>query len=121
MTNPLKQVDAYAAQDRWFELDPNMGTGSSRDECAPKAFDALRAVLGVHRPHENGSLTCVGCSEREDTYDDIPWPCPTIHAITAALGEQPARPQPKPTTRNSIVGNVTGTVIQANRVGELRF
>lgn len=44
---PLEQLDAYAAQDRWFKHDPKIGTGDTRDECAPKAFDALRAVLDI--------------------------------------------------------------------------
>lgn len=55
------------------------------ESMAPLAFAALRAVLNLHRQHENGSLTCIECSEREDTYDDIPWPCPTVTAITTAL------------------------------------
>lgn len=59
--------------------------GLSHEQHAPKAFAALRAVLDLHQPHGNGSLTCVECSEREDTYDDIPWPCPTVTAITTAL------------------------------------
>ncbi|MFD5245038.1 hypothetical protein ACFWIW_10865 [Amycolatopsis sp. NPDC058340] len=81
----LEQVDTYAAQDRWFELNPNIGTGNTRDECAPKAFDALREVLKIHREHESVDGTCVGCSERAESYDDIPYPCPTVTAITTVL------------------------------------
>lgn len=62
------------------------------EHMAPLAFAALRAVLDLHydRKMWNGSDnvpsgTCNACSEREDTYDDIPWPCPTVRAITTAL------------------------------------
>lgn len=39
---PLEALDAYAEQS-------NRGA-ISRDGCAPKAFDALRAVLDIHQP-----------------------------------------------------------------------
>lgn len=59
--------------------------GRPAGHLGPRAFAALRAVLDLHRQHDSLDGTCVGCSEREDTYDDIPWPCPTVTAITAAL------------------------------------
>lgn len=82
MTDPRELIDAYANQGAAWDED---GQKVSRWLCAERAFAALRAVVGIHKPHESGDVTCVGCSTRADTYDDIPWPCPTVHAITKAL------------------------------------
>ncbi|MEA5366070.1 hypothetical protein VA596_41540 [Amycolatopsis sp., V23-08] len=53
---------------------------------------AVVAVLDLHCDREvwDGkqmvpSGTCAACSEREDTYDDIPYPCATVRAIATAL------------------------------------
>jgi hypothetical protein len=54
-------------------------------EYAARWAAALRVVLDLHREHESGDGTCVGCSERAETYDDIPWPCPAVTAIMTAL------------------------------------
>lgn len=81
MIDPRELADAYATEVVWGgydECEPREGN-------SPKAFAALRAVLDLHRQHESLDATCVECSEREDTYDDMPWPCPTVHAITTAL------------------------------------
>jgi hypothetical protein len=88
MTEPRAVLEAYAAQ----PYTDGAGGSQTRAECAPGAIAAMRAVLDLHhdRPSWNGtehvpSGTCNACSEREDTYDDIPWPCPTVRAITTAL------------------------------------
>lgn len=85
MTDPRALLDAYAGS--WTDPDGECDhdCNDNRGRLAPKAFVALRAVLDLHQPHANGSLTCVECSECEDTYDDVPWPCPTVTAITTAL------------------------------------
>lgn len=89
MTTPRVALNAYAVG---HEAGAIGCRGFNRRDHAPAAFAALRAVLDLHhdRPSWNGtehvpSGTCNACSEREDTYDDIPWPCPTVLAITNAL------------------------------------
>lgn len=61
------------------------GAEYSADTIEPRTFAALRAVLAVHRQHESLDRTCVGCSDRGETYDDVPWPCPTVRAVVEAL------------------------------------
>lgn len=88
MTDPRALLDAYAEV-------PNMNViplPFTPRSMAPLAFAALSAVLDLHhdRPSWDGkktvpSGTCNECSEREDTYDNIPWPCQTVKAITTAL------------------------------------
>lgn len=48
---------------------------------------ALRAVLALHRPlNDLGSPPCSSCLGDEDGESTfVPWPCPTVRAITAAL------------------------------------
>lgn len=88
MTDPRAALEAYGGETA-------MKVGAIpvfRGEQAPKAFAALGFVLDLH--HDRAvwdgtrmvaSGTCNECSEREDTYDDIPWPCLTVRAITTAL------------------------------------
>jgi hypothetical protein len=78
-------LDVYAAGAPEVENGHNVFARVVREKAAPEAFTALRAVLDVHHQHKSNDGTCVGCSEGDDTYDDIPWRCPTVRAITAAL------------------------------------
>lgn len=88
MTDPRALLDVYAQV-------PNLNViplPFTPEHCAPLAFTALRSVLDLHRdrPMWDGtrnvpSGTCAECSEREDTYDDIPWPCLTVRAIANTL------------------------------------
>ena len=53
----------------------------------PAAVAALRAVADLHQPDAcwMDRLDCGACS----SYDEcVQWPCPTITAITEALGEE---------------------------------
>ena len=50
------------------------------------ATAALRAVLDLHKPR-NGHDDCGHCVDPADAHWGIPWPCPTVRAVTAALGE----------------------------------
>ena len=53
----------------------------------PAAVAALRAVADLHQPDTcwMDRLDCGACS----SYDEcVQWPCPTITAITEALGEE---------------------------------
>ena len=53
----------------------------------PQAVAALRAVADLHQPDTcwMDRLDCGACS----SYDEcVQWPCPTITAITEALGEE---------------------------------
>jgi len=86
VTDPRQMLDEIAAQTAMFSM------ATRADEKYPTVFTALRAILDLHHDRRswNGtehvpSGTCNACSEREDTYDDIPWPCPTVRAITTAL------------------------------------
>lgn len=48
---------------------------------------ALRAVLDLHKPEKftDSEDTCSGCDI--GTLDPPTWPCPTVRAVQAALGE----------------------------------
>ena len=53
----------------------------------PQAVAALRAVVDLHQPDVCwiDRLDCGACS----SYDEcVQWPCPTVAAITEALGEE---------------------------------
>ena len=52
----------------------------------PRLVAALRAVLDLHKPR-NGNDDCGHCVNPADAHWGIPWPCPTVRAIEAALGE----------------------------------
>lgn len=61
------------------------------DEWAPTSTrsKAIRAVLDLHQPKQQGTLTpwhvrCVECSMQEVTW--INYPCPTVQAIATCLG-----------------------------------
>lgn len=68
--------------------------GFDRDETAPKAFAALRAILDLHKPEApppghswvsgGAAPHCEGCSTG-DPYLDPEWPCDTVTLIVAAL------------------------------------
>lgn len=85
--------------------DPSPATGEESDYMvlayhAPAMVAALRAVLDRH-PMGKASVIeytasgevehCLGCRGAHgiahDEYGLVPWPCPTVRAIEAALGE----------------------------------
>jgi hypothetical protein len=75
--NARELLDAYADEAcTHLAVAPN-SAGEEREEFAPKAFAALRAVLDLHSPDNGMSAFCNGC--------DFPFPCPTVRAITTAL------------------------------------
>lgn len=76
MSDPRQLVDTYAAKTEW---SAESGADISREEEAPKAFAALRAVLDVHG-RAGGGLWLAFCEE-----DEQDWPCPTVQAIISAL------------------------------------
>ena len=47
-------------------------------------FDALRAVVELHKPHNEDSKYCAGC-EVDDPWYWNEYPCPTIQAIEKEL------------------------------------
>lgn len=119
VTDPRALLDAYAAEEIWGGYDAKF----PREEEAPKAFAALRAVLDRHQPeparanaarvgglcilcslyglgkptrvvvengrewheHPSDSPTCTECCADENDTAGVPWPCPTVQDITAAL------------------------------------
>lgn len=63
-----------------------------REDVSTKAFAALRAVLDIHKPEPTKFttgvfLTCKHC-DTGDPYCTVSqdWPCPTVQAVTKALG-----------------------------------
>lgn len=78
MTGPRELLDAYAGDEvcdcEWVHHV------TERVNAAPKAFAALRAVLGLHKP-DAYNRWCEHCAEHEM----VPWPCPTVQAITNVL------------------------------------
>ena len=60
----------------------------------PQALNALQAVLKIHAPidalnvrYRGGRLqqVCTGCGTDDGNWNQ--WPCPTVRAITDAIGE----------------------------------
>ena len=51
------------------------------------ATAALCAVLDLHKPR-NGHDDCGHCVDPADAHWGIPWPCPTVLAVEAAIGEE---------------------------------
>lgn len=76
MTDPRELLDAYGREETrhdWITPD--------REDQAPKAFAALRAVLDLHSPMLASAPWCMAC-----TGDDIEsWPCPTVQNIIREL------------------------------------
>lgn len=57
-----------------------------RESYAPAAFAALRAVLDLHPEvvlTDYNEHICLHCSD--DRQHNVPWPCPTVQAVTVAL------------------------------------
>ena len=57
------------------------------DVDAPAMLAALRAVLDLHKPR-NGNDDCGHCVNPAGAHWGIPWPCPTVRVVEAALGEE---------------------------------
>lgn len=89
MPDPRELLDAYAAIRTIAPLessDPPDEHGDYRAELsdiAPKTFAALRAVLDLHSPDDDGRY-CIECGV-DVSENEIPWPCDTVQAITTAL------------------------------------
>ena len=71
----------------WLDnLTGGMKWGPPTEEDVLAMAAALRAVADLHRPDACWAdrLDCGACS----SYDEcVQWPCPTITAVTEALGE----------------------------------
>ena len=50
---------------------------------------ALRAVVELHKPMRlpDGDVDCSVCENTNSHWSGVPYPCPTIQAITNRLGE----------------------------------
>ncbi|GAA1030769.1 MULTISPECIES: hypothetical protein [Amycolatopsis] len=86
MTDPRELIDTYAAETDFYRGD----LLDDREHEAPKAFDALRAVLDLHKPEDTDpdvdpgkTYCCTGCLDAYGDYRD--YPCATVRAITKAL------------------------------------
>lgn len=113
MSDPRELLDAYASEFRYYlpmsPLSPEgaRGPAKSREDVAPKAFAALRAVLDLHpagyaegepeygyhwqTAQPSGHMVEVRNAEPNKPYycercQEF-WPCETAQAITAALEE----------------------------------
>ena len=53
------------------------------------AYGALRAVVELHKPMRlpDGDVDCSVCENTNSHWSGVPYPCPTIQAITNRLGE----------------------------------
>ena len=51
--------------------------------------NALRAVVELHKPMRlpDGDVDCSVCENTNSHWSGVPYPCPTIQAITNRLGE----------------------------------
>ena len=51
--------------------------------------DALHAVVELHKPMRlpDGDVDCSVCENTNSHWSGVPYPCPTIQAITNRLGE----------------------------------
>lgn len=56
------------------------------DVDAPAMLAALRAVLDLHVEHPDTGK-CDECTVAPYSVHSVPWPCPTVRAVEAALGE----------------------------------
>ena len=54
-----------------------------------KHISALRAVVELHKPMRlpDGDVDCSVCENTNSHWSGVPYPCPTIQAITNRLGE----------------------------------
>lgn len=54
-----------------------------------KAWVSLRAVVELHKPMRlpDGDVDCSVCENTNSHWSGVPYPCPTIQAITNRLGE----------------------------------
>lgn len=81
MTDPRALLDQYAAED---PADGDYGRQFRREQIAPEAFAALRAVLDLHSPCVLDEATVCGRC-RFDNGEPERYPCRTVVAITTAL------------------------------------
>lgn len=83
-SDPRAALEAYAEPPHEWHVVPGRGVQPTprRDHYAPRAFDALRAVLTLHKPGDDGD--CLGCGLTA-WEEPTPWPCRTTKAITTAL------------------------------------
>ena len=53
------------------------------------SLQALRAVVELHKPMRlpDGDVDCSVCENTNSHWSGVPYPCPTIQAITNRLGE----------------------------------
>lgn len=82
MTDPRELLDTYAHGSDQCDGECTHDCNDTRDDIAPEAIAALRAVLDLHKP-EGPFVECATC--RVDTGQPEDWPCPTVQAITKAL------------------------------------
>lgn len=83
VTNPRALLDDYAKKVDIVQTEYGIFEPVEREEAAPQAFAALRAVLDLHQPDDRGTgPQCTGCATR---LTFTRWPCPTVQAITTAL------------------------------------
>ena len=73
------------------ELDSQIES-SKAVGCDCKSCDnakALRAVVELHKPMRlpDGDVDCSVCENTNSHWSGVPYPCPTIQAITNRLGE----------------------------------
>lgn len=86
VTDPRALLDAYAAEYGDPEGECAHDCDDDRGRIAPKAFAVVRAVLDLHPEAvlaDYDEHICLHCSD--DRQHNVPWPCPTVDAVTTAL------------------------------------
>ena len=69
----------------WEELMDRIDTFDAAGMVREPSIRALRAVVELHKPHNEDSKYCAGC-EVDDPWYWNEYPCPTIQAIEKELG-----------------------------------
>ena len=69
------------------ELLAKIDEGSRVCELDSPAWSALRAVVELHKPTNDGNKDiCRECASLIDPWDENIYPCPTVQAIEKELG-----------------------------------
>ena len=80
---PTHELNVLKTTDDWPPTDPDAEFIAAARTDVPALVAAVRAVLDKHR--RDGSEVAGWC-----LHDGRPWPCPTVRAVTDALGGERA-------------------------------
>ena len=91
---PTHELNVLKTTDDWPPNDPDAEFIAAARTDVPVLVAAVRAVLDKHQPLDaihtvtgKPLQVCSGCGRDRDW---MPWPCPTVQAVTDALGGERA-------------------------------